>query len=44
VAGVGDKKGPYEYRVLLGKHEEKRPHVSPRRKWEDNINMNILIR
>ena len=36
-----DKKSPY--RVLLGRHEGKRPHGSPRRKWEDNINVNVLI-
>jgi hypothetical protein len=39
---VGDKKRPYT--VLLGKHEGKRPHGNPIRKWEDNINMNILIK
>jgi hypothetical protein len=41
VAGVGDEKSPC--RVLLGKLEGKRPHGSPRRKWKDNINVNILI-
>jgi hypothetical protein len=26
------------YRVLVGKHEGKRPLGRPRRRWEDNIN------
>jgi hypothetical protein len=29
------------YGVLGGKPEEKRPHGKPRRKWEDNINMDL---
>jgi hypothetical protein len=27
----------------VGKLEGKRPQGSPRRKWKDNINVNILI-
>jgi len=29
------------YRVLVGKPEEKRPLGRPRRKWEDNIRMDL---
>jgi hypothetical protein len=29
------------YRVLVGKPEEKRPLGRPRRRWEDNINMDF---
>jgi hypothetical protein len=29
------------YRILVGKPEGKRPLVRPRRKWEDDINMNL---
>jgi hypothetical protein len=29
------------YRVLVGKPEEKRPLGRPRRRWEDNIKMNL---
>jgi hypothetical protein len=29
------------YRVLVGKPEEKRPLGKPRRRWEDNIKMNL---
>ena len=29
------------HRVLVGKHEGKRPYGRPRRKWEDNIKMNL---
>jgi len=29
------------YRVLVGKHEEKRPLERPRCRWEDNIKMYI---
>ena len=29
------------YRVLLGKHEGKRPLGRPRRRWEDNIKMDL---
>jgi hypothetical protein len=37
VARVGD--GRDVYRVLMGKHEGKRPLGRPRRRWEDNIKM-----
>jgi hypothetical protein len=29
------------YRVLVGRSEGKRPLVRPRRKWEDNIKMDL---
>jgi len=29
------------YRVLVGKLEKKRPLGRPRRRWEDNIRMNL---
>jgi hypothetical protein len=29
------------YRVLVGKPEEKRPLGRPRRRWENNIKMNL---
>jgi len=29
------------YRVLVGKSEGKRPLGRPRRRWEDNIRMNL---
>jgi hypothetical protein len=29
------------YRVLVGKHEVKRPLWRPRHRWEDNINMDL---
>jgi len=29
------------YRVLVGKPEEKRSLERPRRRWEDNITMNL---
>ena len=29
------------YRVLVGKSEEKRPFGKPRRRWEDNIKMDL---
>jgi hypothetical protein len=35
VAHMGDRRGIY--RVLVGKHEGKRPLVRPRHRWEDNI-------
>ena len=39
VAGMGDEKGAY--RVLLGKPEGKRPLGRPRRRWVDNIRMDL---
>ena len=29
------------YRVLVGKHKGKRPLGRPRRRWEDNIKMDL---
>jgi hypothetical protein len=39
VARIGERKGLY--RVLMGKPEGKRPLGRPRRRWEDNIKMDI---
>jgi len=39
VARVGESR--IVYRVLVGKSEEKRPLESPKRKWEDNIKMDL---
>ena len=36
---VGERRGVY--RVLVGKPEGKRPIGRPRRRWEDNITMEI---
>jgi len=30
------------YRILVGKPEGKRPLGRPRRRWEDNIKLNLL--
>jgi len=35
----GDRRGVY--RVLMGKHEGKKPLGRPRRRWEDNIKMDL---
>ena len=35
---MGEKRGIY--RVLVGKPKGKRPLGRPKRRWEDNINMN----
>jgi len=37
---MGKKRGVY--RVLVGKSEGKRPLVRPRRRWEDNIKIDLL--
>jgi hypothetical protein len=37
---MGDRRGVY--RVLVGTPEGKRPLRRPRRRWEDNIIMDIL--
>jgi hypothetical protein len=29
------------YNILVGKHEDKRPVGRPRRRWEDNIRMDV---
>jgi hypothetical protein len=39
VARMRDKKNVYK--TLVGKPEGKRPLRRPRRRWEDNINMNL---
>jgi hypothetical protein len=36
---MGERRGVY--RVLVGKPEGKRPFGIPRRRWEDNIKMDI---
>jgi len=36
---VGERRGVY--RVLLRKPEEKRPPGRPRRRWEDNIKIDL---
>jgi hypothetical protein len=39
VARIGEKRGVY--RILVGKSDGKRPLGRPRRRWEDNIKMDI---
>ena len=39
VARMGERRGVYG--VLVGKPEGKRPLGRPRRRWEDNIKMNL---
>jgi hypothetical protein len=39
VARMGERKGAY--RILVGKPEGKRPLGRPRRRWEDNIKMDL---
>src|SRR5215469_7267990 len=39
VARIGDERGVH--RVLVGKPERKRPVGRPRRRWEDNIKMDL---
>jgi len=36
---MGERRGVY--RVLVGKHEGKRPLGRPRRRWKDNIKMDL---
>jgi hypothetical protein len=36
---MGEKKS--EYRILVGEPEGKRPLGRPRRRWEDNIRMDL---
>jgi len=39
VARMGERRGVYS--VLVGKPEGKRPLVRPRRRWKDNIKMDL---
>jgi len=39
VTRMGERRGVY--RVLVGKHEGKRPLGKPRRRWEDSIMMDL---
>ena len=39
VARMSERRGVF--RVLLGKHEGKRPLGRPRRRWENNIKMDL---
>jgi len=39
VAFMGKRRGVY--RILVGKPEGKRPLGRPRRRWEDNIKMDL---
>jgi hypothetical protein len=39
VARMGEKR--YTYRILVGKPDGKRPLGRPRRRWEDNIKMDL---
>jgi len=39
VAGMEERRGVY--RVLVGKPEGKRPLGRPKRRWEDNIKMDL---
>jgi hypothetical protein len=39
VARMGEKRNVY--RILVGKLQGKRPLGRPRRRWEDNITMNL---
>jgi hypothetical protein len=36
---MGERRG--EYRVLVGKHEGRRPLGRPRHRWQDNIRMDL---
>jgi hypothetical protein len=36
---MGERRGIH--RVLVGKPERKRPFGSPRRRWDDNIKMDV---
>ena len=39
IARMGERRGVY--RVLVGKTEGKRPMGKPKRRWEDNIKMDL---
>jgi hypothetical protein len=36
---MGERRGSYS--ALVGKHEGRRPLERPRRRWEDNIKMDL---
>jgi len=38
-ARMGERRGVY--RILMGKHEGKRPLGRPKLRWEDNIKMDL---
>jgi hypothetical protein len=40
-ARMGEKKK--EYRILVGKPEGRRPLGRPRRRWEDNIKIDLRV-
>jgi hypothetical protein len=39
VASIGQGRGVF--RVLVGKYEDKKPLVKPRRRWKNNIKMDL---
>jgi hypothetical protein len=39
VTRMGEKRGAY--RILVGRREGRRPFRRPRRRWDDNIKMNL---
>jgi hypothetical protein len=41
VGGTCDTHGRGVYRVLVGRPERRRPLERPRRRWEDNIKMDL---
>ena len=41
VARMGDRRGAYE--ILVGRPERKRPPGEPRRRWGDNIKMDLQV-
>jgi hypothetical protein len=41
VARMGEGRG--FYRILVGRHEGKRPLGRPRGRWEDNIKMDFRV-
>jgi hypothetical protein len=40
---VGIRKKRNTFRLLVGKPEGKRPLRRPRRRWEDNIKMDLVV-
>jgi hypothetical protein len=40
VAQTGEMRN--EHKVFVGKPEGKRPHKRPRRRWEDNVKLNLM--